>query len=88
MPTRLICRAEHPDGRVRARGREPGRVIARIHGTLIQEVPWSAEPTGRILDRWEHVEDDERVLGVRCSGCKLITEYRIDRGDPPTGAQR
>lgn len=78
MPTRLTCRAQHPEGR---RGKVE-RFGDRIHGTFIQEVPFDAKPTGRILMDFAEVRSAEGdagrlFMGARCGGCKLITEYQI-----------
>lgn len=72
MPTRLTCRAEHPANR---RGRLP-RFEGRVHGVFLQEVPYDARPSGRILADFAEVRRGPFV-GVRCGGCKLITEYEI-----------
>lgn len=72
MPTRLTCRAEHPESR---RGRI-ARFNGRLHGVFIQEVPFDAEPTGRVLQDFAEVQGGP-FMGARCPNCKLISEYRI-----------
>jgi hypothetical protein len=76
--TVLICRAAHP-----AAKRGVAQYRHRIHGIVLQHVPFRTEPTGRILGDFNEVADD--CIGVRCqsSDCRdrhnrrLITEYRI-----------
>jgi hypothetical protein len=78
--TTLICRAAHPGPK-----RGATQYADRLHGIVLQTVPFLAEPTGRVLSTIDDIDTERGCMGVRCSssdcrdaaGRRLITEYRI-----------